>query len=143
MVRALETGRPGRLSRPLQTRASRTLGEGLSRTDPLDRRRQVDPARRTTRWLRGDIHDGAYEDRHDQKITNVLQHILALIQKDIDATSKRELLAQVEDYRRGLVPLVVPLTLLRHYARILNMHDLIDQVFLNPHPKELALRYQL
>ena len=46
----------------------------------------------------------------------------------------------VEDYRRGMVPLVVPLTLIRHYVRVLGIEYLRDQVYLNPHPKELALR---
>ncbi len=52
-----------------------------------------------------------------------------------------EFLALIEDYRQGLVPLVVPLTLLKHH---LNRHPAPDwvhqQVYLNPYPKELMLR---
>ena len=60
--------------------------------------------------------------------------------KEVDADSRHEVLAHIEDYRIGLVPLVVPLTLIRHYVRILHIPYLEDQVYLNPHPKELSLR---
>lgn len=72
--------------------------------------------------------------------TNVLEHMLGFFKNDLDADAKRELLAHIDDYRRGLVPLVVPLTLVRHYVRLLGVGYLADQVYLNPHPKELALR---
>lgn len=75
-----------------------------------------------------------------RKNTNVLQHIAGFFKKELDADSRHELLAHIEDYRRGLVPLVVPLTLIRHYVRILHIPYLEDQVYLNPHPKELSLR---
>jgi uncharacterized protein YbgA (DUF1722 family)/uncharacterized protein YbbK (DUF523 family) len=74
------------------------------------------------------------------KNANVLQHILGFFKKDLDAASRQELLDHVEDYRRGLVPLVVPLTLVRHHVRIRAVPYLADQVYLNPHPEELALR---
>lgn len=52
-------------------------------------------------------------------------------------------MTHIDDYRQGLVPLIVPLTLLRHYVRLLDVEYLKDQVYLNPHPKELALRNQV
>lgn len=75
-----------------------------------------------------------------RKNTNVLQHMLGFFKRELDAASRDELLAHIEDYRRGIVPLVVPLTLLRHYVRLLGVTYLAQQVYLNPHPKELALR---
>ena len=39
-----------------------------------------------------------------------------------------------------LVPLVVPLTLLRHHVRLHQVAYLAGQVYLQPHPKELMLR---
>ncbi len=75
-----------------------------------------------------------------KKNTNVLQHMLGFFKKDLDPASRQELLSHIEDYRKSLVPLVVPLTLIRHYVRILDVEYLRDQVYLNPHPKELALR---
>jgi uncharacterized protein YbgA (DUF1722 family) len=38
------------------------------------------------------------------------------------------------------VPLIVPITLLRHHVRRLGQAYLEEQVYLNPHPKELMLR---
>ena len=75
-----------------------------------------------------------------RKNTNVLHHVLGFSKKDLDRPSREELLEKIEDYRRGFVPLVVPLTLVNHYVRMLNLPYLRDQVYLNPHPKELALR---
>lgn len=74
------------------------------------------------------------------KNTNVLQHILGFFKKELDAASRRELLTCIRDYRAAMVPLVVPLTLVAHYVRMLDVSYLRDQVYLNPHPKELALR---
>jgi uncharacterized protein YbgA (DUF1722 family) len=74
------------------------------------------------------------------KNTNVLQHILGFFKRDLDANSRRELLGHIEDYRQGLVPLVVPLTLVAHYVRLLDVPYLREQVYLTPHPKELSLR---
>ena len=40
--------------------------------------------------------------------------------KSLDATSRAELQTAIEDYRLGLVPLIVPVTLVRHHVRV---HD--------------------
>jgi uncharacterized protein YbgA (DUF1722 family)/uncharacterized protein YbbK (DUF523 family) len=72
--------------------------------------------------------------------TNVLQHIVGYIRPHLDAPSRSELLSLVEDYRRGLVPLVVPLTLIRHYVRSFAIPYLRGQLYLEPNPKELMLR---
>jgi uncharacterized protein YbgA (DUF1722 family)/uncharacterized protein YbbK (DUF523 family) len=71
---------------------------------------------------------------------NVLGRILGFFRKELDRACRTELLGLIEDYRRGIVPLVVPLTLVAHYVRILSIDYLRNQVFLNPHPRELALR---
>jgi uncharacterized protein YbgA (DUF1722 family) len=49
----------------------------------------------------------------------------------------------IERYRRRLVPLIVPITLLRHYVRKYDVAYLSDQVYLDPHPDELILLNQL
>ncbi len=71
---------------------------------------------------------------------NVLQHSVGYFKDALDADSRRELLGHIEDYRVGIVPLVVPLTLIRHYIRRLRVPYLSGQIYFNPHPKELALR---
>lgn len=75
-----------------------------------------------------------------RKNANVLQHMFGFFKKQLDRASRDEVLQHIEDYRQGLVPLVVPLTVLRHYVRVFAVEYLADQVYLNPHPKELALR---
>lgn len=72
--------------------------------------------------------------------TNVLQHMAGYFKDRVDAASKGELADTITDYRLGLVPLVVPLTLLRHYVRMFDIAYLAGQTYLEPHPKELMLR---
>jgi uncharacterized protein YbgA (DUF1722 family) len=70
---------------------------------------------------------------------NVLQHMAGYFD-GADAGSRRELAETIADYGRGLVPLVVPLTLVAHHARRHDVRYLLEQVYLQPHPKELMLR---
>jgi len=72
--------------------------------------------------------------------TNALQHMVGHLRRVLDDAPRRELAEVIEDYRKGLVPLVVPLTLLRHHVRHLGIGYLEGQVYLQPHPKELMLR---
>ena len=71
---------------------------------------------------------------------NVLTHMLGHLKKLLDAESRQELLQTIEDYRLGVVPLIVPLTLLRHHVRAHRVAYLAEQVYLDPHPRELMLR---
>lgn len=71
---------------------------------------------------------------------NALQHMLGYFRERLDANVRQQLRDSIEDYRQGLVPLVVPLTLVRHYVVLLDVEYLRDQTYLQPHPKELALR---
>ena len=75
-----------------------------------------------------------------RKHTNVLQHMAGYFKDLLEADDKQELLGSVEDYRLGLVPLVVPLTLIKHHVRRHKVEYLAGQVYLDPHPKELMLR---
>ncbi len=72
--------------------------------------------------------------------TNVLQHLAGFFKRRLDAPSRAELAELIREYRRGLVPLVVPLTLVMHHVRNFGLTYLADQVYLSPHPKELMLR---
>ena len=58
----------------------------------------------------------------------------------VDAESRAELVASIAEYRGGLVPLIVPLTLIRHHVRRHRVTYLEGQIFLEPHPRELMLR---
>jgi uncharacterized protein YbgA (DUF1722 family)/uncharacterized protein YbbK (DUF523 family) len=71
---------------------------------------------------------------------NVLQHIAGYLRNSLDSPGRQEVAQLISQYRRGLVPLVVPLTLLKHLFR-LHPHPYIrDQVYLQPHPEALSLR---
>ncbi len=71
---------------------------------------------------------------------NVLQHIQGYFKRDASVADRRELESVIENYRRGLVPLIVPITLIRHFVRVHDVEYLQGQTYLEPHPKELMLR---
>ena len=75
-----------------------------------------------------------------RKNTNVLQHMLGYFSKQLSLDERKELRSVIGDYRRGLVPLVVPLTLIHHYVEKYDVSYLRGQSYLQPHPKELMLR---
>jgi uncharacterized protein YbgA (DUF1722 family)/uncharacterized protein YbbK (DUF523 family) len=75
-----------------------------------------------------------------RKNVNVLQHMFGYFKKQLDDFEKREMLAVIENYRQNLVPLIVPLTLLKHYIDKFQEPYLRDQYYLDPHPLELKLR---
>jgi len=72
--------------------------------------------------------------------TNVLQHMAGYFKDTLDASARKELQSTIEDYRVGLVPIIVPITLIRHHVRQLGVSYLAGQAYLDPHPKELMLR---
>jgi len=75
------------------------------------------------------------------KHVNVLQHLMGYLKNDLPADDKAELLSLFEDYRQGVVPLIVPMTMLKHHLNRYPVPDWVhQQVYLNPYPKELMLR---
>ena len=75
-----------------------------------------------------------------KKHTNVLMHILGYFKKMLTSDEKQELLTIIDNFKEGLIPLIVPVTLINHYVRKYNEEYLADQYYLNPHPLELKLR---
>lgn len=71
---------------------------------------------------------------------NTLQHIAGYLKRSIDSGDKQELSYNIDAYRRGQVPLIVPITLFRHYFRRHPDPYMERQVYLHPHPDELSLR---
>ncbi|OOZ36715.1 YbgA family protein [Solemya velesiana gill symbiont] len=74
---------------------------------------------------------------------NVLQHIMGYLKRSIEADDKAELADCIERYRREEIPLVVPITLLRHYFRRHPDPYMTQQIYLQPHPENLGLRNAL
>ncbi|NJD37765.1 MAG: DUF523 and DUF1722 domain-containing protein [Geobacter sp.] len=75
-----------------------------------------------------------------KKNTNVLQHLMGYFKHELTADEKQELLEVIGQYHDQLTPLIVPITLLRHYVRKYDQQYLKEQVYLGPHPAELMLR---
>jgi uncharacterized protein YbgA (DUF1722 family) len=75
-----------------------------------------------------------------KKNVNVLQHIAGFLKRRAPEEDRRDVAAVIADYHRELVPLIAPITLLAHMVRKYDIDYIRDQVYLHPHPKELALR---
>lgn len=86
--------------------------------------------------LMGALAAPATTKRH----VNVLQHIAGFFKDRLDPAEKRELGGLIADFAAGLVPLVVPITLINHFVARHEVAYIADQIYLHPHPKELMLR---
>ena len=75
-----------------------------------------------------------------KKNANVLQHMMGYFREQLSSDEKKELLEVIDHYRKGYIPLVVPITLINHYVRKYDKPYLKEQVYLNSHPLELQLR---
>jgi len=71
---------------------------------------------------------------------NALQHMAGYLREPLDKPGRDEVAQSIADFGAGLVPLVVPMTLLRHHVRRFGLGYLAQQTYLEPHPKELMLR---
>ncbi|AMB81031.1 DUF1722 domain-containing protein [Pseudomonas sp. PAMC 29040] len=72
--------------------------------------------------------------------TNVLQHISGYLKQSLSREDKQEMQYLIGQYLHGIVPLVVPLTLLKHHFRQHPDPYISRQVYLQPHPENLSLR---
>lgn len=113
--------------------AYRALGRLVARAKELPR---AEFARAYQEGFTGALRRRATVRRH----ANVLQHVLGHFKRIDDIAGRREIERSIEDYRGGLVPLIVPITLLRYFVRRYEIDWLAAQTYLNPHPKELMLR---
>jgi len=75
-----------------------------------------------------------------RKHVNVLQHLVGHLKEQLKPKERMELNDVIGEYHQGLVPLIVPITLIKHYVTQYDVVYLRDQMYLSPHPKELMLR---
>jgi len=75
-----------------------------------------------------------------KKHTNVLMHIMGYFKAGLSHAEKEELLELIRQYHDHLMPQIVPVTMLKHYCLKFNETYLLGQLYLSPHPTELALR---
>lgn len=72
--------------------------------------------------------------------TNVLMHLQGYLKKVISSQEKQELAKLIDQYRTAQIPLIVPITLLKHHF---NNHPdpyIAKQSYLQPYPDDLSLR---
>lgn len=72
--------------------------------------------------------------------TNVLMHVMGYLKKKIDSDDKKELIEILDNYRLGKVPLIVPITLMKHHLRVYPDEYISSQYYMAPYPEELMLR---
>jgi len=80
---------------------------------------------------------------HPGRQVNVLQHIMGYLKQALTSEDKRELLSVFEAYRQHQLPLITPVTLLRHHLRVHPQAYVAKQHYLDPFPEQLALRSAL
>ncbi|KZZ46257.1 MAG: DUF523 and DUF1722 domain-containing protein [Saccharospirillaceae bacterium] len=73
--------------------------------------------------------------------TNTLMHLQGYLKNCLSSGDKQELTDLIQHYHQGIVPLIVPLTLLKHHlSHQQQQHYANMQVYLNPYPYQLGLR---
>ena len=75
-----------------------------------------------------------------KKNTDVLLHMMGFLKKILSKEEKKDILSVIEDYKKQLLPLIVPVTLIRHHVNKNKIEYLMGQAYINPHPRELMLR---
>ena len=113
--------------------AYRTLGQLVATGKALD------PAELVARYRAGFLAALAGEARSGRHV-NTCQHMIGYFRESISAESRAEMHQALADYQAGLLPLAVPLTLIRHHARDQGVDYLLQQTYLEPAPKTLKLR---
>lgn len=74
------------------------------------------------------------------KNRNVLEHMAGFVKDKITQVEKEMLHEQIREYANKIVPLIAPLSRLHMFAKTYEVEYLLNQKFLHPYPKELALR---
>lgn len=72
--------------------------------------------------------------------TNAMMHLRGYLKGILNTRDKQELSQLIDSYKAGRVPLVVPLTLLKHHLSKLDNPYLTSQTFWAPLPEYLGLR---
>lgn len=73
--------------------------------------------------------------------SNTLAHLQGYFKRQLNSAQRVDLANTIDKYRQGLLPLMVPITLITHYLTLYPDPYLQQQIYLHPHPEELKLRY--
>jgi uncharacterized protein YbgA (DUF1722 family)/uncharacterized protein YbbK (DUF523 family) len=113
--------------------ASDTLGRLVAGGGEIGR---SELATRYEATFMGALHRKATPARH----ADVLRHLTGHLKRLIGSRDRTAIRAAIDDHRRGAVPLIVPLTLIRHHAGRCHVEYLTGQTYLYPDPREMVLR---
>lgn len=72
--------------------------------------------------------------------SNVLYHLSGYLKKTVPGEERQRLQGLIEQYRTGQVPLIVPVTMLKHHFANSPNAYIDSQVFMAPYPDTLQLR---
>lgn len=72
--------------------------------------------------------------------SNVLYHMSGYLKRDVSGEERQRLKALIDQYRSGQIPLVVPITMIKHHFANSPNAYIDNQVFMAPYPEELQLR---
>ncbi len=75
--------------------------------------------------------------------SNVLMHLQGYLKKQLLKKQKESLAESIEHYRKGLLPIIVPITLLKSHFNSFPNKYVETQRFLSPYPEELCLRNRI
>lgn len=72
----------------------------------------------------------------------VMKAVFTGIKGELEPAAQKEVARSLQEYRQSVVPLAVPVTLLRHYVRLTEHPMFHMQTYLEPGSRELLLRTQ-
>ncbi len=75
--------------------------------------------------------------------TNVMLHIMGYVKKSVKSTERQQLMKLIEEYRQGIIPLIAPMSMLRHFIENHGNDYIKKQAYLEPHPDMLGLRNKI
>ena len=101
-----------------------------------------DPATLAREYLRTFL-EGTRRQATRRRHANVLQHLAGYLKRRIDPRDRQALADLIDEYRTGVVPLVVPIRFLRHHFRHAPDRYVEMQHYLEPCPDSLGLRNHL
>lgn len=75
--------------------------------------------------------------------TNAMMHILGYVKKSVGSKERSQLLTLIEEYRQEMIPLIVPMAMLRQFIENHGNEYIQRQTYLTPHPDQLGLRNRI
>lgn len=75
--------------------------------------------------------------------TNALLHILGYLRKSVPSKARQNIADVIIKYNQGVLPLITPLTLLKHYLDQYGSEYIRSQRYLAPYPESLGLANQV